>query len=192
MRWPNQGTGSQTLAERSYTVAAVQSPQDLFLYFLCAMYDVEEKLTEILPTLAEEVQQSQVRTVFLRHQQETRQHVLNLEQCFQILGHQPMALKNHAMAGLKKDHDDFLQQHPSKESLTMFNLGAGTRSEYLEMAAYIGLIDAAINLGLQQCVPLFQQNLQQEEMAARDLVTLARQLGQTAGLPRPPGSGAGI
>jgi ferritin-like metal-binding protein YciE len=171
-------------------VAAIQSPQDLFLYNLCAMYDVEEKLTLVLPALAQEVHHPEVRTAFLRHLQETQQHMRNLEQCFQILGHQPMALKNHAVAGLKKDHDDFLQQHPSKEALTMFDIVAAFKSEYLEMAAYNGLIDAAINLGLQQCVALFQQNLQQEEAAARELAILAQHLGQAAGQQQAPGSAA--
>lgn len=160
-------------------MAAIQSPQDLFLYDLCAIYDAEQKLTQVLPTLAQEAQHPQVREAFTQHLQETQQHVRNLEQCFQILGRQPMGLENHAVAGLKQDHDAFLQQQPSPAALTMFDIAAGSKSEYLEMAAYSSLIDAANSLGLQQCVPLFQQNLQQEEAAAKKLAGLAHQLGQT-------------
>ena len=162
-------------------MAGIQNPQDLFLYSLCGMYDAERKLVQVLPTLAQEVQDPQVREAFLQHQQETQQHVRNLEQCFQILGSQPMVVENHAIAGLKQDHDDFVQQQPSAQALTMFDLAAGSKSEYLEMAAYNALIDAANSLGYQQCVPLFQQNLQQEEAAAKKIATLTHQLDQMAG-----------
>lgn len=90
-----------------------------------------------------------------------------------------MTVENHAVTGLKQDHDTFVQQQqPSGAILTMFDLNAGSQSEYLEMANYNSLIDAATNLGYQQCVPLFQQNLQQEEAAAKKLATIAHQLGQ--------------
>ena len=156
----------------------VQSPQDLFFYELCSMYDAEQKLVQVLPKLAQECQQAQVKEAFLQHERETRQHVSNLEQCFQILGRTPAALENHIVAGLKQDHDAFLREQPSQEALTLFNLNAGSKSEYLEISCYRGLIDAANSLGLQKCVPLLQQNLQQEEAAAKKLATLAHQLGQ--------------
>ena len=59
-------------------MAGIQNTQDLFLYSLCGMYDAERKLVQVLPTLAQEVQDPQVREAFLQHQQETQQHVRNL------------------------------------------------------------------------------------------------------------------
>lgn len=162
-------------------MATIQSPQDLFLYDLCGMYDVERKLVQILPKLAQEAHDPQARDAFTQHEKETQQHVRNLEQCFQILGRQPMVVESHTVAGLKQDHDAFVQQQPSAEALGMFDLAAGSKSEYLEMAAYRSLIGAANSLGYQQCVPLFQQNLQQEEAAAKKLGAIAQQLDQTVG-----------
>ena len=158
---------------------AIQSPQQLFLLQLAEMYDIEQRLTQVLPELAQEVQNPEVKEAFSQHLQETQQHVRNLEQCFQILGQQPVAMPNHTVVGLKQDHDSFMQQfQPSDSILTMFDLNAGCQSEHLEIANYNSLIDAANNLGFQQCVPLFQQNLQQEEAAAQRLSTIAHQLGQ--------------
>lgn len=159
---------------------AIQSPQDLFFYDLCAMYDVERKLTEVLPQLARECQDQQVSNAFEEHQKETEQHVRNLEQCFQILGRSPLVLDNHAVDGLKQDHDAFLQQQPSALTLTLFDISAGSKSEFLEMAAYQSLIDSAQALGLQACIPFFQQNLQQEQAAAHKLVGFAHQISQHA------------
>jgi len=157
---------------------AIQSPRDLFYYDLCAMYDAEQKLVQVLPQLAQECQDNQAREAFTQHEQETRQHVRNLEQCFQILGSQPTALENHTINGLKQDHDTFVQQQPPREALTMYDIDAGYQSEHIEMAAYYRLIDAAHSMGLQQCVQLFQQNLQQDEAEAKKLATIGHQLNQ--------------
>src|SRR6266702_6683350 len=127
----------------------IQSPRDLFFYNLCAIYDVEQKLVQILSQLAQESVNPQAREIFMQHEQETRQHVRNLEQCFQILGTQPTAVENHTVNGLKQDHDTFVQQQPPREALTMYDIDAGYQSEHIEMAAYYRLIDAAHSMGLQ-------------------------------------------
>src|SRR5579872_1640129 len=157
---------------------AIQSPRDLFFYDLCVMYDVEQKLVNMLPVLAQECADPQARDAFTQHEQETRQHIRNLEQCFRILGGQPMSLENHMTAGLKQDHDSFLQRQQPAEAVTLFDLHTGYQSEYLEIAAYQNLIDEANSLGLQDCALLFQQNLQQEINASKKLAALAHQYEQ--------------
>jgi ferritin-like metal-binding protein YciE len=156
---------------------AIQNPRDLFLYQLCAMYDIERKLDQMLPILAQESLDAQAREAFMQHEQETRQHISNLEQCFQMLGSQPLIVENYMVAGLRRDHDTFLQQQPPAQALSMFDLYIGYQSESLEIAGYHNLIDAANSIGLSQCVPLLQQNLQQEIAASQKLAALAHQLG---------------
>lgn len=156
----------------------IQGPKDLFLYDLCAMYDIEQKMARMLPLFAQECQDNQGRQAFMLHDQETRQHIRNLEQCFQILGSQPMSIENHVAGGLQADHDSFLQQKPPAEAVSMFVLHAGYLSECLEIAEYHDLIDRANSLGLQDCVQLLQQNLQQEVNASTTLAAIAHQLSQ--------------
>jgi ferritin-like metal-binding protein YciE len=156
----------------------IQSPRDLFLYDLCAMYDIEQKMVRMLPVLAQECLDTQGRQAFIMHEQETRQHIRNLERCFQILGSQPSRIENYTAAGLQRDHDFFLQQKPPAEAVSMFVLHSGYQSECLEIAAYYELIDEANSLGLQDCVQLFQQNLQQEVNASNTLAAIVHQLGQ--------------
>ncbi len=156
----------------------IQSPRDLFFYDLCVMYDVEQKLLQMLPVLAQECMNDAARDAFTQHEQETRQHIRNLEQCFQLLGVQPRSLDNRTAAGLRQDHDTFLQQQPPVEALTLFDLHAGYQGECLEIAAYYNLIDQANSLGLQDCAQLFQQNLQQEVNASKKLSEIAHQYEQ--------------
>ena len=134
----------------------IQGPRDLFLYDLCAMYDIEQKMVRMLPVLAQECLDTQGRQAFIMHEQETRQHIRNLERCFQILGSQPSSIENYTAAGLQRDHDIFLQQKPPAEAVSMFVLHSGYQSECLEIAAYHELIDEANSLGLQDCIQLFQ------------------------------------
>lgn len=79
---------------------------------------------------------------------------------------------------MQRDHDAFLLQKPPAEAVTMFVLHSGYQSECLEIAAYHDLIDKASSLELQDCVLLFQQNLQQEVNASTTLATIAHQYGQ--------------
>ena len=156
----------------------IQSPRDLFLYDLCAMYDIEQKMVRMLPVLAQECLDNQARQTFMLHEQETQQHIRNLEQCFQMLGSQPMGIENHTAAGLQQDHDSFLQQKPPVEAVSMFVIHCGYQSECLEIAAYHDLIDKANSLGLQDCVQLLQLNLQQELNASTTLAAISHQVGQ--------------
>jgi len=159
-------------------VIQIQSPRDLLLYDLCAMYDIEQKMVRMLPVFAQECLDVQGKQAFMVHEQETRQHIRNLEQCFQILGSQPRGIENYTAAGLQRDHDMFLQQRPPAEAVSMFVLHSGYQSECLEIAAYHDLIGKANSLGLQDCVQLFQQNLQQEVFASNTLAGIARTLVQ--------------
>ena len=157
---------------------AIQNPRDLFLYDLRAMYDLEQKMAQMLPVMAQECMDNTAREAFVTHEAETRQHILNLEQCFQILGEQPATLENNAAAGLQKDHDNFLQQQPPPQALILFDVRAGYLSECLEIAAYRNMIDAANGLGLSDCVLFMQQNLQQEMNAAQKLSAIAHSYTQ--------------
>src|SRR5881227_560220 len=71
---------------------------------------------------------------------------------FSNLGSQTIGIENHTAAGLQQDHDNFLQQKPPAEAVSMFVLHSGYQSECLEIAAYHDLIDKANSLGLQDCV----------------------------------------
>ncbi|MGH2505963.1 MAG: ferritin-like domain-containing protein [Ktedonobacteraceae bacterium] len=155
----------------------IQNPQELFFHDLCCMYEVEQQLARLLTEFADESSSREVKNTFKEHQRETTQHMRNLDQCFEILRRPPLKIEHQTIAGMKLDHDALTHQQISPQMLTLANITAGIKSEYLEMAAYHCLIDAADVLGLQPCIPLFEQNLRQEESFAQKLVKLGHQLG---------------
>lgn len=159
---------------------AMNSPRDLFVHEMSDIYDAEQRILQMLPKMASESNNQQVKSALQDHERETRQQVTNLEQCFQILGVQPTRTTCHAISGLKQEHDDFLKENPNDDIKTMFDLGAAAKTEHYEIASYRGLVDKAKMMGESKCANLLSQNLQQEESMAQRVENLAHQLGQQA------------
>jgi ferritin-like metal-binding protein YciE len=157
---------------------AMQTANDLFIHELGDMYDAEQRIEQMLPTLEKEADNPQVKQGIQMHLQQTREHIRNLDQVFQILGMKTPKVTCAAIQGLKQEHDTFLKEGPSPEVLTMFVLGAANKTEHYEIASYQGLIEKARLMGQQQVVQLLQKNLQQEEEMARKVQQLGQQLGQ--------------
>ncbi len=156
----------------------MQTARDLFVHEMGDMFDAEQRILQMLPLMAKECNNAQVKSAFEQHEQETRQQINNLEECFRILGVKPEKASCMAIAGLKQEHDSFLKEKPSAELLTMFDLGGAEKTEYYEMASYKGLIEKANLMGQKQCVQLLQQNLSQEEAMAKRVAALSKELGQ--------------
>lgn len=158
----------------------MNSPQDLFLHELGDMYDAEQRIVQILLELASEAGSNDAKQAYQQHERETRQQVQNLDQCFQLLGSKPQRQPCYAVEGLKKEHDSFKNENPSEMLLTMFDLGAASKTEHYEIASYEGLIAKAQLMGQQQVAQLLQQNLQQEQAMAQRVSSISKQLGQQA------------
>jgi ferritin-like metal-binding protein YciE len=156
----------------------MKDPQELFLHELSDMFDAEQRISKMLPLMAKENENSQVKSGFEHHEKETQQQIKNLEQCFQILGAKPEKASCYAVAGMKQEHDSFLKEEPAPELLMMFDLGGAAKTENYEIASYKGLIEQAQFMGQQQIVQLLQQNLQQEEAMAAKVEKLSSQLGK--------------
>ena len=156
----------------------MNTPMELFMHDLGDIYDAEHRILQILQTLASESNDSQATQAYQTHEQQTRQQIQNIEQVYQILGQQPQRVPCMAVQGLKQEHDSFLKDNPTKNVLTMFDLGAAFKTEHYEMASYLSLIDAARTMNLSQVVQLLQQNLQQEEWMAQTVSGISKQLDQ--------------
>jgi ferritin-like metal-binding protein YciE len=156
----------------------MNTPKALFAHEMSDIYDAEQRILKMLPLMAQEAANPTVRDVLQNHEQETRQQITNLEQCFQMLGVQPENITCYAVVGLKQEHDTFIKENPAPDILTMFDLGAAAKTEHYEIAAYEDLIEQATLMGQQQCVQLLRQNLSQEQEMAQRVTTIAHQLGQ--------------
>ena len=155
---------------------AIQTSQQLFMHELGDIYSAEQMILQMLPKMAQECNIQQVGQAYQTHLQQTQQQVQNLQQCFQILGQQPPQVTCYAIAGIKQEHDSFVKDNPSANILTLFDLGGADKVEHYEIVSYKSLIEQANLLGMSQCVPLLQQNLQQEEWMANTVEQFEHQL----------------
>lgn len=156
----------------------MQSPMDLFLHELGDIYDAEQRIAQILPQLANESADPRIQDNYQAHLKETQQQIQNLEQVFQVLGTQPRREACAAIQGLKTEHDTFLNENPSQDMLTLFDLEAAAKTEHYEIASYTGLVEKCSLMGQPQCVQLLQQNLQQEQAMLQRVTRDSQQLGR--------------
>jgi ferritin-like metal-binding protein YciE len=157
-------------------MADITTPRDLFLHELGDILYVEQKLTqEVLPKLIGEVQSAEFRKGLERHLDQTKGHVTNLEQVFDLLGEQPETEKCVGFEGLKKEHDELVSE--SDDSLIdLVDAGAAARTEHYELAAYTGLIEMARAIGETDAVSLLEENLKEEKEALREVESVTKTL----------------
>jgi ferritin-like metal-binding protein YciE len=150
-------------------MSEIGDPRDLFLHELGDILYVERTLAEeALPKLIGEVQDEQLRKGLEKHLDQTRKHVQNVEQAFQALEESPQAERCIGFEGLKEEHET-LSQEASPQLIDLVDLGAATRTEHYEIAAYEGLMKMARALGESKVVGLLEKNLRQEREALREL-----------------------
>ena len=149
------------------------TPRDLFLHELGDILYVERALAkETLPKLIGEVSDTEFKSGLESHLEQTRQHVANVEKVFELLGEEPEVEKCVGFEGLKKEHDQLIEESASS-LVDIVDVGAAARTENYEIAAYEGLRRMAKALGEDEAVDLLDTNLKEEKEALRQVEKIA-------------------
>lgn len=150
------------------------SMDDLFLHSLQSMYYMETHLVDALDSMSSMAKGEKISQAFDEHRKDTEEHVDRLEQVFEKMGKEPQEGKNPVMDALEKDkkeHEDLIQD---AEMLDLFYLGAGLKTEHIEMSAYNELIELAKKLEKDdEIIALLKDNYSSEEQARQKLESLA-------------------
>jgi ferritin-like metal-binding protein YciE len=152
------------------------TPRELFLHELGDILYVERKLSdEVLPKLIGEVSDPEFRSGLESHLDQTRKHVANVEQVFEIFGEEPKAEECVGFEGLKAEHDQLVEES-SSSLIDIVDVGAAARTENYEIAAYEGLRRMAKAMGEDKAVDLLDENLKQEKDTLREVEKIATRL----------------
>ena len=152
------------------------TPRDLFLHELGDILYVDRALAkETLPKLIGEVSDEEFKSGLESHLEQTRQHVANVENVFELLGEEPEVEKCVGFEGLKKEHDQLIEESASS-LVDIVDVGAAARTENYEIAAYEGLRRMAKALREDKAVDLLDQNLKQEKETLREVEKIATRL----------------
>ncbi len=157
-------------------MSEIDSPRALFLHELGDILYVERALAnEALPKLIGEVQDEEFTAGLEKHLEETRQHVRNVEQVFEVFDEEPHTEECVGFEGLKKEHDELTEKTPAA-LIDLVDLGAAARTENYEIAAYEGLRRMAKALGEDKAVELLDENLADEKVTLREVEKIATRI----------------
>jgi ferritin-like metal-binding protein YciE len=159
----------------------LKTPQDAFTYKLGSALKMENKVLDMLGDLEGEAQRDELKQQFRHHADETRQHVRNVEQAFQMIGQEPDENLNVVIEAIDKEGKANIKM--ADESLVDNVILAGVEStEHHEIATYEWLIANAQALGKQDVATLLQQNLESEQHTLDEVRKAAQRLArETAG-----------
>jgi ferritin-like metal-binding protein YciE len=151
----------------------IKTMNDLFVHQLQDTYYAEKQLVKALPKMAEKATDQQLKQGFLTHLDETKTHVQRLEQVFQMLGAEVMAVDCPAIDGIIEEADDVSGEVAGKSVLDAALIAAAQAAEHYEIARYGSLVAWAKQLGRNDCASILQKTLDEEKATDRKLTTLA-------------------
>lgn len=157
---------------------------DVLIDELRDMYSAENQLIKALPKLAKGAGNTELKSLFTEHLEETKGQVERLKSVFQLLEEKPTGEHCKGMEGVIEEGADALEKDEEGASFDSGIIGAALRTEHYEIAGYTATIAMANTLNLTEVAKLLKQNLAEEENAAKKILSLGQTiLTQSAGEP---------
>src|SRR5882724_7799872 len=154
-------------------MSSLNSLRELLIDELKDLYDAENQLVKALPKMAKAASHEDLKEGFLNHLEQTRGHVVRLEQALDILGVSASGKTCQAMKGLVKEGGDAIDTN-APDSVRDANLiGAAQRVEHYEIAAYGTARAFADTLGEREISRLLQLTLDEEGDTDKKLTAMA-------------------
>jgi ferritin-like metal-binding protein YciE len=153
----------------------VNTPLELYNHQLRAALKMEQTVIGMLADNIEHVGASAVRGLLEEHQEQTREHVQNLEYAFTLLGWQPETAPSPAIDGIEKEAKANLKK-TDQELVDLVILAGATETEHHEIAVYETLITLARAVSRDDTVTLLSTNPRQEQAAHQRVAALLAEL----------------
>ena len=139
--------------------------RERLIRYLDDAWAVEKTLVSTLQTMANEVNDPQIQSLFEEHRAVTHQQEENLEARIRALGEEPSGGKGFMNQLLSKMGDLMQQGHDDYDKTTR-DLMKGYATENFEIAMYQALESYATAIGDSETAQLARQHMQQEKEAA--------------------------
>ena len=156
-------------------MAAIETPHELFVHKLGAALRMEHTTLEILENLQQKASDSRLRRQLQHHRLDTQQQIQNLHRAFESLGREPESHPCPVIDGFEQNTEQMVDQ-VDDDLLDLVILDGVIETEHYEIGVYEGLIITAETSGEEDLVPLFQENLEEEQQTLDEAVKAAEQL----------------
>ncbi len=159
----------------------IQSAEDLFLTILSNVRDREERSMQFWQEMSDMAQNEEVKEILNTRAFLTKQSVANLDECFKLLGKQPLQptttrLHDAFVEDFRREYNEI--QAPGLRSLYVIHkVGELVR---LHEAAYVGLIAMAESMGDIPVSALLETNLASKQVFVERAKELVREVGGAA------------
>lgn len=167
-------SGSEPKFKTKTSASAEPALNELFLDSLQDIYWAENHLVKALPKMIEAATSEKLVAAIQNHLEETKGHVVRLEQIFDLMGEKAIAKKCDAMEGLSKEGEGIVES--TDEGTATRDVGiilASQKIEHYEIATYGGLTQLAKTLGLDEVAEILAATLGEEKTADELLTEIA-------------------
>ena len=151
----------------------IESLADLYHHTLKDVLYAERTTLKALPKMARKATDAKLKAALLSHLEETEQHVLRLEEAFDLLGKPARSVKCDAMVGLIDEAEDLMADIVDTEIMDAALISLGQAVEHYEIARYGTLVAWAKELGHAEAAVLLKATLDEEYGADQALSKLA-------------------
>lgn len=147
------------------------TPEEVFSFKLSSAVTMEYDSLALLAELRDRANRTELKELFHQHGEETKQQILNLEKCFQLLDEDSYESPSPTTKGLAKEGKSSISKTTDK-LLDEVALAGALEAAHYETAVYETLIIHADARGETAVAQLLRQNLDQEQ-AAIELIKAA-------------------
>jgi len=147
--------------------------KELFHDTLKDIYFAEKKILTALPKMAKAAQSDELKSAFAKHEDETEEQVVRLEQVFKSIGETPKGKTCDAIMGLLDEGKEIMDEYKGMPALDAGLLAAAQAVEHYEIARYGTLKCWAAELGYNDAVKLLDATLNEEKKTDVALTKLA-------------------
>lgn len=148
--------------------------EELFVDELKDIYWAEKHLTKALPKMQKAATSEELQNAFKDHLEVTKNHIVRLEQAFELMGKKAQAKKCDAMSGLVEEAQGIIEDtEDGTYTRDVALIMAGQKVEHYEIATYGSLAQLAKTIGNNEVADLMTQTLNEEKQADELLTSIA-------------------
>lgn len=151
----------------------IQSFDDLFVHQLKDVYYAENRILKALPKMIGKATNAPLKQGFVAHREETKRHVMRLEEVFKMHGVAIASVTCPAIDGIIAEAEEVAGDVADKDVLDAALIAAAQAVEHYEIARYGTLVAWAKRLGRPDCASVLQRTLDEEKATDAKLTTLA-------------------
>lgn len=158
----------------------LNTPEEIFSFKLGSALSMENTILEMLGELQEKTNRDEIRALLATHQDETRQHIANIEKSFELLGEEVDDSPCPAMQGIEKEGKATLKK--IDDSIIDAGILAGAiETEHYEIAVYEILVTNAEARGAHDVAALLRENLESEQATLDKVKQTAERIAKGEG-----------